>query len=247
MSLTLKANTLAIGPLRSTSFAGSGGTEPYVYSVTAGGAGGTINSSTGLYTAPATVNEDPKKAYDTIVVTDADAATASLQILVGNALALVCDIIAKEMSLDSTQVYLWDQKINIPKDSRLYVAIGVMSCKPFGNTCSFNSGGEGLQAVQSVNMLARLDINILSRGPAARDRKEEIVLALGSVYAEQQQELNSFLVGKLPQGFTNLSQEDGAAIPYRFNIAVNLQYSYRKAKASEYFDDFSDVEIDTQS
>lgn len=246
MSLTLRANTQAIAPRVSTSFAAQGGTEPYVYSVLPGGAGGTINSSTGKYTAPVAVSDDPKKAYDTVRVTDDDGATADLQILVGTPLQLVCDIIKNYMELDADQVYLWDQKVNIPKDSKLYIAVGIASCKPFGSSKSFASS-DGLEAVQSVNMLARLDINILSRGPAARDRKEEIVLAIGSVYAEQQQELNSFSIGKLPVGFVNLSQDDGAAIPYRFAISVNVQYAFTKSKEAPYFDDFSEVEVTTES
>lgn len=244
MSLTLRANTQAIAPRVSTSFNAQGGVEPYVYSVVSGGAGGSINSSTGNYTAPLTVNEDPKKAFDVVRVTDASLATADLPILVGTPLQLVCDIIQKEMGFDDDQVYLWDQKINIPKDSKMYVAVGVQSAKPFGASTTFQSDGS---ALQSLNMLARLDINILSRGPSARDRKEEIVLALSSIYAEQQQELNSFSIGKLPAGFVNLSQDDGAAIPYRFVISVNVQYFYRKSKVVPYFNNFEEVEIDTES
>lgn len=244
MSLSLAANTLAVAPGISTSFKASGGTEPYVYSVVPGGAGGTINSSTGLYTAPAVASSDPKKAFDTVVVTDDNADTSSLNILVGLPLSLFCDIIQKEMGLSQGQVYLWDQKINIPKDSNLYVAVGVVSCKPFGNSSTFDGNGD---VVQSVNMIARLDVNILSRGVEARDRKEEVVLALGSVYAEQQQELNSFMVGRLPVGFVNLSQEDGAAIPYRFVISVNLQYAFTKKKAADYFDQYSTTEVTTES
>lgn len=246
MSLVLKSNTQAIAPRVSTSFAAQGGVEPYSYSVLSGGAGGTVNSSTGKYTAPVAVNEDPKKAFDTVRVTDANLDTADLQILVGTPLQLVCDIIKKFMDLNDDQVYLWDQKINIPKDSKLYVAVGVASCKPFGSTKSFDSS-VGLSATQYLNILARLDINILSRGPSARDRKEEIVLALSSIYAQQQMELNSFSVGKLPVGFVNLSQEDGAAIPYRFAISVNVQYAYWKSKQVEYFDDFSEVDVTTES
>lgn len=93
-------------------------------------------------------------------------------------------------------------------------------------------------------MLATLDIDIISRGPEARDRKEEIILALNSIYAQSQQEGNSFYIGKLPPSarFVNLSNIDGAAIPYRFRISVNLQYAFVKSKAIDYFDTFSTVQ-----
>lgn len=239
MSLTLSYNTLAIGPLMKARFLGIGGVPAYTYAVLPGGIGGTINPS-GVYTAPATIGAD------TIQVTDAILDTATQIVKVCTPLQLLCDVIQKEMELDSTQVYLWDQKIFIPQDSRLYIAVGVLNAKPFGNTNRPDGSGLGLEADQSVNMLAQCSVDILSRGPEARDRKEEIILALQSDYAQSQQEMNSFYVAKISTSFVNLSQEDGAAIPYRFNIAINIQYFYRKIKGVPYYDDFDPVEVTTE-
>lgn len=238
MSLILVANTYAIAPGISTSFLGTGGVTPCTYSVLSGGAGGSIVAGTGIYTAPASF--DNAKLYDTIQVTDHIGATATAQILVGNPLLLFCDIIQTEMGLANGRVYLWDQKINQPKDSDIYIAISVMHCKPFGNSNVFNSDGT---STQSINMLAMLSIDIMSRGTGARDRKEEILLALNSNYAKYQQALNCFKIGLLPSGgnFVNLSNIDGAAIPYRFNVSINLQYFYTKTKAVDYFSTFSSV------
>lgn len=239
MSLVVRQNYTAIAANLTASFLASGGVPPYVYSVVAGGAGGTVNASTGVYTAPSAVPSDPAKLYDTIKATDATSVTATAQILIGTPLLLFCEIIQREMSLGGGRVYLWDQKIMQPTDSELYIAVSVPICKPFGNTN--RQSVDGQSAEQFVSMQATLDIDAISRGPAARDRKEEIILALGSVYAEQQQEANSFLVAKLPHygGFRNLSNVDGAAIPYRYQISVNMQYAVAKTKTAPYFSDFS--------
>jgi len=228
-ALTLLQNISLIALNTSTPFAGSGGTPPYTYSVLGGGAGGTIDPSTGLYTAPSV------SGSDTIHVVDSLSATAQATISVGNALQLFCDVLQTEMGLANGQVYLWDQKINIPTDSQLYIAVGVTTCKPFSNSYYTMSNGNSLQA---VNMQAMLSVDILSRGPDARDRKEEIIMALSGTYAQQQQEANNFYIGKISTGFTNLSEIDGAAIPYRFNIAVALMYTTSKVKTSEYYDSF---------
>lgn len=234
MSLTILQNAESIAPGgQVVPFSGSGGTAPYVYSVLAGGAGGTINASTGYYTSPTITG------VDTVRVTDSLAATADTTISIRSFLELVCDIIQTEMSLSSDQVYLWDQKFDIPKDSRLYVAVGILSCKPFSNT---NQVVDGV-SIQSTNFSSMVSIDIMSRGASARDRKEEVIMALNSTYAEQQQELNSFRVFPLPVGFVNLSEIDGAAIPYRFNITVAMQYFVTKQTAIDYYDDFSDVVI----
>jgi len=246
MALSISQSATAVGVSAPASFLGDGGVEPYVYSVVPGGAGGTINASTGAYIAPAVASSNPNLLYDTIKVVDAVADEVTTQILVGTPLLLLCEIIQKEMNLPNGRVYLWDQKIEQPKDSDLYIPIAITSCKPFGNSNRPVSNGGSLDADQSVNMLASIDINIISRGPAARDRKEEIVLALMSNYAQRQQNANCFYIGKLPTSFLNLSQVDGAAIPYRFNISVNMQYAVCKVKPTEFYNDFESVEAFTE-
>lgn len=233
MSLSLLQNVTAIGINRSTSFSGTGGVPPYTYSVVPGGAGGSIGSLTGIYTSPLV------SGSDTIKVVDSLAAQATANIAILNHVELVCDIIQKEMSLANGQVYLWDQKIDTPQDFRLYAVISILSCKPFGNKAQFN----GTVEVQSTNFQATLSIDIFSRGPEARDRKEEVIMALNSNYARQQMEANSFHIARISSGFVNLSNQDGPAIPYRFNISVNMQYSIGKTKVIPYFDSFQEPSV----
>lgn len=240
--ISLAQTLTAILPGLTSSFLASGGTSPYVYSVRLNGAGGTIDASTGLYTAPAQMGSTPQTLYDTIQVRDSLGAIATASILVGSTLLLFCDILQTYLGLPQGRVYLWDQKIMQPTDSALYIAVSVPSCKPFGNNKSYDSNGN---ALQSVNMLATLDIDIISRGPAARDQKEQILLALMSDYSELQQEANSFSIGRLPTGFLNLSGIDGAAIPYRYKISVNMQYSVSSSQAVPYFNTFASPTVAT--
>lgn len=241
MALILTSSASAISPGRSAFFLGTGGTEPYVYSLAPGGVGGAVDPSTGEYDAPIGLT-----GTDVVIVTDATTATASLPILVGSAMELVCDIISKEMELDSEQVILWDQKFDIPNDSRIYIAVSFMSGKPFGNNYVPDGSGAGIDGIQSINMLAVIGIDIMSRSYEAVTRKEEVLMALKSQYAESQQEANTFFIATLPVGFVNISGIDGAAIPYRFHIDLQMQYYVTKTKAVPYIDDFSPVEITTE-
>lgn len=236
MSLTFLQTLTAVGPNITSSFAAQGGTPPYAYAVQAGGAGGTINSSTGVYTAPSTVPTNPAQQTDTILATDSLGATGTASILVGDALLLFCDVLQNQLGLANGRVYLWDQKIFQPTDAGLYIAVSILSCKPFANTKSYDGSGGGLNAVQSVNMSALLQIDAISRDSSARVRKEEILMALESDYAEQQMNANAFFIGKLPTGaqFSNLSAQDGAAIPYRFTISITIQYFTTKTQATGY-------------
>jgi hypothetical protein len=96
-------------------------------------------------------------------------------------------------------------------------------------------------------MYAQLQVDIISRDTEARDRKEEVILALNSNYARTQQAANSFNIGALPPGaqFVNLSEQDGAAIPYRFSIPVAIQYFFTKTTAVASFGTFQTPQVNT--
>ena len=227
------------------SFLATGGTAPYSYFVKTGGAGGTIDASTGAYTGPINFKSSPFVNMDTVGVLDNNGDTTESTILIGSPLILFCDILSHELCIPRERVYLWDQKIMQPTDFGLYIAVSIPSTKPFGNTNRFN--GTTNNSDQFVSMLAVLDIDIISRGPVARDRKEEIILALNSNYSQQQQTTNSFLIGTQSTRFINLSEVDGAAIPYRFRISVNMQYAYSKSSAAQFYSSFDEPQVFTNS
>jgi hypothetical protein len=247
MSLTLSQNYTAVGGAANfAQFVGEGGTAPYTYSIVGTGAGGTVGSSTGVYTAPVLPSSSPNGAFDTIQVTDATSATATGQILVAYPIGLMCDIIQTGMGLDIGRVYEWNQKVFAPIDYGLYVVLTVQSCRPFGN--SFTPlATDGSMVLQWVSMYAHVDIDIISRGPAARDQKELVIMTLNSIYSQQQQQANGFYIGKLPimGGFINLSNIDGAAIPYRYKISYALQYQQNLTSSVPYFDTFQTEQIIT--
>ena len=242
MSLSLSSTLTAVATGITSSFLASGGTTPYTYSVLTGGAGGTIDASTGVYTAPSTMGTTPQTLYDTILVTDSSAKplTAIAQILVGDPLILFCDVIQQGMGLANGRVYLWDQKIFQPTDFDLYIAVSALRVKPFGNSKTYDSNAN---CIQSVNVMATMSVDAISRGPAARDRKEEIIMALNSDYSALQQSANNFYIATLPTNFVDLSKVDGAAIPYRYNISVNIQYLVKKTPTINTYGNFSDPQL----
>ncbi len=235
MILTPSSATVNQGGSRQ--FVASGGVAPYTYSLVSGV--GSIHPTTGIYTAPAQMGVAVVRATDSDVIPS----TVDANVAVASALSLLADIIRQEMGLANDQVYLWDQKFDIPNDYRLYIAIGVQSAKPFGTSRDMDTSGVGIIETMSVNMQATASIDLLSRGPDARDRKEEVLLALKSTYSIQQQDAYGFMVAPHTVGFVNLSELDGPAIPYRFNLSLNLQYKVTKARVIEYYDNFPTPEI----
>jgi hypothetical protein len=227
MPITIKQSAFAVWQNCPVSFLGTDGTAPYTYQVIAGGAGGVINASSGRYTAPVTVSS----GIDTIRVTDSVGGIAESEIKILHPILLTLEIIEREMGLANGRVYLFDQKINQPKDSGIYIPVMVEKIKPYAN----NNRNDGTSQAY-ITVQAQLGINIISRSNLALFKKEEVLLALNSNYSKNQQTLNSFYIAPISTDFVNLSDLDGSAIPYRYHISTMIHYCYTKSKAFDYFD-----------
>lgn len=245
MPIVIQQSAKAVCPLVRASFLATGGDEPYLYEVEPGGAGGNIDPATGAYVAPPGFSSNVNQRYDTIKVTDYSGATQTARMLVGSPLMLFCDIIQTYMDLANGRVYLWDQKIMQPKDAGLYVAVSMPAANPIGSSNRFNPDTN--TSDQYVSMQGVIDVDMISRDGTARDRKEELILAFNSDYSRRQQDANSFSIALISTRFTNLSEGDGAAIPYRYKATVKMLYVYRKNVATSYFDKFvTEGEINTE-
>lgn len=238
--MRLLANIPFIGFGIQTPFQAVEGTAPYTYEVLSGGAGGSIVAGTGAYTAPFLVG------IDTIKVTDDDGETTTKQINILSPLGLFCDIIKTELGLEDDQIYIYNQKFNMPADGRLYIAVGVGNVKPFSNINRPVSTESGLQSEQVANFASNHDVNIVSKDEAAIDRKEEVMMSFASDYAQKQMAANNFYVAPLTNQFVNLSDIEGSARLFRFNLSVMLQYAIRKTTSVDYYDTFDEqILIDT--
>ncbi len=228
-----------IGRNTITPLAATGGVPPYAYAKTSGP--GYIDRDTGLFHS-----EDATGAA-LITVTDSLGATATARVRVGNVYQIICEIIQREMGLDESRVWLWDQKINEPTDADIFIVLRAGPGKCFGNNTNQEPDGTGLNESQSVNMHATLQIDIKSRSIEALERREEVLMALKSTYSVQQQSLNSFGVFPTSPRILDLSELDGSAIPYRFSFSVALQYMVSKVKAIDYYDTFTEPTVVTNA
>jgi hypothetical protein len=242
MSLEILQNLRAIAPGIVTPFV-CNSSDPVTWAVTAGGAGGTINED-GIYTAPQLSSYDPKKFIDTITVDDGtDTGTTTIMVL--PVLGLLAHIIQTELELNMDQVQLYQQKFNVPNDNKVYIAVGMLTQKPYANKREYyeNPDSLDLMEVVSTNWKCTAWIEIYSASNLAFLRKEEISAALFSTYSEQIQEANNFKIAKMPSQFTNISSAQGPGIPYRFNASVQLSFVTSKEKPIAYFEELPPLEL----
>lgn len=148
---------------------------------------------------------------------------------------IVCDIIQNQLGLDSQHIWAYDENIEAPKDSGIYVVVSTGTQKTIGVSSIYNPSTQ--QETQSISVAQELFIDITSKDRTALQRKEEVLMALGSVYSEQSQETNGV---KITRGSNplDLSFIEAASALHRYRISCFIFYVKTKTVAVSYFDQF---------
>jgi hypothetical protein len=236
MALEINASTYFLRPGGKLVVQASGGTAPYVYSLGSGD-GGSIDSATGVYTAPSSIDS----GVQNIKVVDNSGSKKNMDVYLFNVLQVLAKIIQNFTGISDDQIYIYNQKIIVPRDNRVYVAIKFNSVKIISSSSKY----EGESEVLSTNSNASVSIDILSKTLAAYNMKENIVMAIRSSASQRIQDASSMKIGEIPTSFNDLSEVEGSVIPYRFNITFNMHYSTNNIQNTDYYDNFSDIDLET--
>ena len=219
----------------------SEGTAPYTYALKENGAGGSLlplEDGSVTYAAPVALGNNGI-CVDTIICTDNLGATAETAIIVGDYLTIVCDILAHEMDMHG-RVFLYNQKFMRPTDEKAYIVVSVQTTRPRGNNVHYKTINGVFSEITTVDSMAILGVDMMSRSLEALNRQDEMLMALRSTYSTQQQNRNGIRIGTIPTGgaLQNMSELDGNAMLYRFRFDVSVFYSKTKIKPVDYFDKF---------
>jgi len=103
--LAISPTSASVATSASTIFSASGGSPPYVFSLATNGSGGTINASSGAYTAGTKAG-----VTDTVGVTDAAGGTSNATITVS---AATCSTIAKVQTTSAATASITSQSVSI--------------------------------------------------------------------------------------------------------------------------------------
>jgi hypothetical protein len=164
------------------------------------------------------------------------------------AIKVIADIIQTELEMDEGKVMIYNQKYNIPSDDGLYIVLQYLGSKAIGNNNYAVATTEGMNEIQEAATADLIQIDIMSPEKAdgsneARARKNEVVMALKSMYAQQQAEKYGISISNIPTTWVDASGAEGTAILTRFSITITAFSITRKIKAAEYFDTFQEPEI----
>lgn len=162
---------------------------------------------------------------------------------------IVMDILSEEMSLDAAHCLLGNQKWNIPVDKQLFVVVfdtiaGRVGTANFLDTDP-TSPYVGLET-QQLTALHDCRVEIMSFDDEARVRKEEVVLALQSIYAQQLMGQYLIQIGR-PQNPVDASETEVSGRLFKFVTHVNVTCLHQKVKippGAGYNDKFNGATVD---
>ncbi len=152
---------------------------------------------------------------------------------------ILCDIISHELGLDSQHVSAFAQNWKSPKDSGLYVVVEPGMQKTNSVVTVFDPTTQ--EENQSIAVVQEFILTITSKDRTAFQGKEEVLMALASIYSVQQQEAQGV---KITRGTdpVDLSFIEGVSALKRYEIRCHMFYLKTKTASVSYFDTFQSLE-----
>lgn len=152
---------------------------------------------------------------------------------------LLCNIVQEFLGLSSDQVWIMNQKRDIPTDSRLYVVVSLRSSVPIGTPKRHVVGGEdSLTVLHAYHAQETLQIDMISASQEATSRVPEVIMALSSDYALNLQELHGFKLATQPSSVNDTSAAEVTRNLFRTTIEVKCLRCYQTTKSVAYYEQF---------
>lgn len=149
---------------------------------------------------------------------------------------VLADILVYEMSLESGQIMLAYQKWDIPPDNELYFALRCMGPgKVIANVNEVVPNGDGLDEVQSMTIRDLIQLDMMSFSDQARVRKEEVIMALGSIYAQQLEDQYFVQIARNVGDPVDAGKLEGQKYLNRFVYTIPVTSVHTKIKSAPFF------------
>lgn len=163
---------------------------------------------------------------------------------------ILVDIIKHELDLPDNygttdrgdvipSVIIYSQNIKLHNTDKLQITVRTASSRTYSNRNKFEEDIKGeYWEVQDINQSRMMQIDCYSRNNDARDRHQEITMALNSVYAQQQMDIYNFKISTLTND-VNISGIDGGSDINRFTTSFNVLIHFQKREKIDYYDKFA--------
>ena len=152
---------------------------------------------------------------------------------------ILCDIITTELSLSPERVVVYNQNYVAPSDDNAYVTVSKGTTRIISSTNEYDPNTD--EQVQSVVLNETYNIEISSKSREALELLPNVIMALRSVYSEQQQEEENIRIFRNRE-YIDLSLIEGASALHRYRIPVIVDSVKMKRSSITPFDKFQTPE-----
>lgn len=153
-------------------------------------------------------------------------------------LDVIKQIIDEQMNMPVGRVFAYNSNVNLPEDSELFIPLYYAERKPIANNSKMVTTAQGVEEYQSINMVEDVIIALISRDTSARDRVQEVFLALNSYYSRNLQAVNKLHISWIGEAYDK-SFLEATSMLNRFDIRIRVFRSYEKINNIDYYDTFS--------
>ena len=168
-------------------------------------------------------------------------------------LKIIADILTEELDLapaagvtdaSKFRVFIDRQNFVLPTYSDMFIVLKDTPGTVISNSSYFDGVGSASNEIQEMVMRKVITIDILSATRKsdgyceARDRKEEVIMALASNYSQQQQEANGFRLFTHFVSFVDSSEAEAGSMLTRYTASIVAHCRYVKTKAIDSYISF---------
>ena len=153
-------------------------------------------------------------------------------------LDVIKQILDEQMNMPVGRVFAYNSNVDLPKDSELFIPLYYAERSPIANNSKMVTTSKGVEEHQSINMVEDVIIALISRDTSARDRVQEVFLALNSYFSRNLQAKNKLHISWIGEAYDK-SFLEATSMLNRFDIKIRIFRSYEKINTVDYYDTFS--------
>ena len=131
------------------------------------------------------------------------------------------------MGIKQDHIAIYDNKWQLPPYEEMFITVEYRNSKTIANRNIFDGSCTPPVEYQELNMLEDIVVGVFSRNDEAQYRKEEVLMAIRSQYAQLMQEQYSFKIARAGN-IQDLSVLEGAAMLKRYDIELMVYAWYEK-------------------
>jgi hypothetical protein len=151
----------------------------------------------------------------------------SLNNIPQTSLDLIRLILINQIDIAPERVNIYDEKWVQPPNDDLFITLEFRNSRCLANRNTLITAGGTTVESQDVNMLENVTVGVFSKNRSAAQKKEEVLMAIGSSYAQQLMEKYAFKISRIGT-IEDLSALEGSAMLKRYDVNLTVYAWYQK-------------------